>query len=166
MDERAIIKQGHNTHTEDLKICYVLFTIIIIVWHILMREYGNDSVTYFSKIFGTDKLINILMNRYDTWTSRVIIEAVLFPISTNVLIWKICNILMYILFIYSILCLTNYKYYKITFCLLLNYPIIEMSSAGWIATYVNYFWPLSAGTYALTSLHKIYDLPFISPGFS
>ena len=35
------------------------------------------------------------------------------------------------------------------------YPIMDMASAGWIATTLNYFWPLVLGTYSFVAIDKV-----------
>ncbi len=140
----------------QLVACYIIFLAIVIFWHLLMREYRGDAVNYFSHGLDSETLVDLLKDRYETWSSRVLIEAILYILSQNVVVWKVCNIVVYALFAYSLLRVTDFKAPKLTLGLWIIYPVIEMSTAGWIATYMNYFWPLAMGTFALISLHKIY----------
>lgn len=150
-------RAAHKIHIPQWAVWYVLFMIVIIFWHLLMHEYIGDAVTNFSKGLDSDTLINILKRRYNNWSSRVIIEGLLYLIARYVNLWKLCNIAVYALFAYSLLYLTDFKHPKLTLGLWLTYPVIEMASAGWIATYMNYFWPLAMCTYAMISLHKLYN---------
>ena len=52
--------------------------------------------------------------------------------------------------------LTHYKNNVMLIGLILMYPDIDMASAGWIATYINYLWPLTAGCISLIVLDKMY----------
>lgn len=70
------------------------------------------------------------------------------------LVWKICYVLMYVLWVYSLYKLTK-CYIGIIIGLAMLYPIIDMSSAGWIASSLNYFWPLVLGTYLFVAINKV-----------
>ena len=41
--------------------------------------------------------------------------------------------------------------------MILIYPIMQMNSAGWAATTINYMWPLATGLFALIPIRKIWD---------
>lgn len=110
---------------------YVLFLAVVVFWHLLMREYSGDAVNYFSKVMESDTLFNVLKNRYNEWSSRVFVEAILILLSKDVIVWKIFNIAVYALFAFSLMRLTNYKYPQLLFGLWIIYPVIEMQSAGW-----------------------------------
>ena len=135
----------------------VTFIIIILAYHLIMREYYGDSVSGFSHLLEGSSWIEILKQRYTTWSSRLIIEIPLIFFSTNLKmeLWSICNIAMYIILFTSLFELMNYKNALLIICLILLYPVIEMGSAGWIATYMNYFWPLSTGMFCFASLNRI-----------
>lgn len=151
------IKDYHKIKLPKWITWYILFLLVVIFWHILIREYYGDAISTFSKGLDSDTLIDILEERYNTWSSRVFVEALLYPLSRNITLWKICNIAIYALLGYSLLRLTNFKHPRLTLGLIIIYPIIEMASAGWIATYMNYLWPAAFIMYAMTGLQKIYN---------
>lgn len=136
----------------------VVFIAVIIVYHLLMREYIGDSVEFFSKFLENNTLRSVLHERYLTWTSRVIIEIPLILLSHNmhIIVWKVCDIAVWIALAWSLMYLTHHKNDGMVLGLILVYPVIEMASAGWMPTTINYLWPLTAGCIALVSLDKMY----------
>lgn len=137
---------------------FLLFIVVILAYHFLLREYIGDFREMFSPLMDTDTLGEALRKRYETWSSRVFIEAPLILLAHNngVLLWKVCNVFVWIALALSLMYLTHYKNNVMLIGLILMYPVIDMASAGWIATYINYLWPLTAGCIALVSLDKMY----------
>ena len=98
-----------------------------------------------------------LQIRYETWTSRIPIElAEIYLTRWNPIVWKTLNTLVVLLLIYSlgeVFTRGNKNDSVLIFMLLL--PILPLSmhkSAGWIATTINYLWPITAGVVALIPL--------------
>ena len=139
-------------------IAWLFFLGVIIGYHLLMREYRGDSINTFSKYLENNSLYEILVQRYNLWTSRVIIEIPLILLSHNmhIIVWKVCDIAVWIALAWSLMYLTHHKNDGMVLGLILVYPVIEMASAGWMPTTINYLWPLTAGCIALVSLDKMY----------
>lgn len=137
---------------------FLLFIVVILAYHFLLREYIGDFREMFSPLMDTDTLGEALRKRYETWSSRVFIEAPLILLAHNngVLLWKVCNVLVWIALALSLMYLTHYKNNAMLIGLILMYPVTDMASAGWIATYINYLWPLTAGCISLIALDKMY----------
>lgn len=57
---------------------FLLFIVVILAYHFLLREYIGDFREMFSPLMDTDTLGEALRKRYETWSSRVFIEAHLF----------------------------------------------------------------------------------------
>lgn len=128
------------------------FGVSLIILHISIRIYTGDD-NYFSTALNGVSLQDYLHRRYTQWSSRVVIEAILVYIAKNYVIWKACNIIMYALWAYSLYKITK-SYIGIIMGLTMLYPITDMLSAGWIATSLNYFWPLVLGTYSFVAVEK------------
>ena len=143
---------------------FVLFFFIIVLTHLCIREYNGDALTYFNKILDQYSYSGAAIMRYKTWTSRVIIEIPLYWFSHNLHLkaWAIVDILMLCILLLSLMKLTHYKHNKLVIFLILLYPMIEMNSAGWIATTINYLWPLALGCASLVLLDKLYHNEKIS----
>lgn len=135
---------------------FIFFLIILLLYHILMREYTGDAVRYFSKQLDEMSLMSYLSERYNTWSSRLFIEIPLVYLAAHMNLFRICNMIMYVIYVLSLNYLTHSKSPRLVFALVLMYPIREMASAGWIATCVNYLWPVALLTLACVSLEKMY----------
>ena len=136
----------------------ILFLIVILAYHFLLREYTGDFKEMFSQLMDKDTLGDALRKRYETWSSRVFIEAPLILLAHNnaVLLWKVCNIFVWLALALSLMYLTHYKNITMLIGLILMYPVTDMASAGWIATYINYLWSLTAGCISVIALDKMY----------
>ncbi|WP_125704614.1 DUF6056 family protein [Lacticaseibacillus daqingensis] len=58
----------------------------------------------------------------------------------------------------------NYKHNILVTGLILIYPVSQMSSAGWIATTVNYLWPAAMGAFALVYWMRLYQQKKVHTG--
>ena len=123
-----------------------------------VSPYTYDGV-YFAALKGN--IISIVINRYFTWTSRVIIESVMLFVLKNLngILWNIINALIIILLYYSLNKIFNKKkdlYIKyIISILIMLYSYNDMNTAGWSATTINYLWPLSLGIFSfIPIIHK------------
>lgn len=138
---------------------FVILLISTIVLHILININFGDEVEYFSKVLNQMSMMEFLNMRYKEWSSRLIIEGVLvFILQFSTICWKLINIGVIMLLAYSISYLTVNTYkcecnYFICGSILI-YPLIDMASAGWVATTTNYLWCLSLGLYTLISVKK------------
>lgn len=135
-----------------------LFMTVILIYHLLMREYTGDTVIWFSKFLNDGTLGEVLAMRYETWTSRLLIEAVenLLAHNYHIILWAVFNIIMYLLLALSLMYLTHHANDRLLLGMLLIYPVIEMGSAGWLPTYINYLWPLATACVAMIALDKMY----------
>lgn len=139
---------------------FLVYGLVLILFHVFMQEIVlQDVPRYFSKVLDTQSLPDFLSERYFGYSSRLVIEGTLVIVSRSMLLWKILDILVWILLAWSLAKLlhvtddTKMNWIVIGFVLL--YPMGEMSSAGWSATMTVYVWPLAFGLYALTILTRI-----------
>ena len=139
---------------------FFVFGAVMVFYHLLINETYGDAVVYFSKVLDTSSLTDYLSMRYTQWTSRLIIEGVLVYVSRSQLLWKILDCCMWMLLVVSMSSLTPSEHRTrnrwIIVLLWLMYPFWEMSSAGWIATTVNYCWPLALGVFSMTIIARMF----------
>ncbi|MEI8199508.1 MAG: DUF6056 family protein [Eubacteriales bacterium] len=139
---------------------FVIFAVGMSVIHAFMTMgFGDDSS--FSIVLSDNNVtvISYIITRYNLWSSRVFIEATLVLLARLPLLWKILDTAVVVLSAVSISKLiptvnarkTNW----IITCILFIYPFQQMSSAGWIATTLNYYWPLAFGLFAMIPIRKI-----------
>lgn len=132
----------------------LIFAVVQAVYHILMTEpEGSDAMWFFRNQLDAYSLKDYLTIRYETWASRIFIEAVLVYVSRNILLWKILDWAFWVFLAWAFIGLFPEEkqetagYLVIAF--LLFYPMWDLRTAGWIATSVNYSWPLALGVFSL-----------------
>lgn len=136
----------------------ILLTIIMIAFHLRFQITGDDF--YFSNVLNSDSIVKYLINRYNSWTGRLIIEFFLASIlSIGFWLWKIIDIIVVDILYIVIAKLINsedqeYINWLILIFILL-YKFTAMRSAGWAATTLNYLWPLSFGLASLIPIKKL-----------
>ena len=152
------MKKKINTTRKKLLYYFVVFFIILIIHQLF--HFMNDDITYFSKILNEYNITDFVSQRYNTWTSRIIIEVVLINITRNIYVWRILNSLVITLLIYTINKIfynsNQTKYIYISSLIFFLYPYYQMSEAGFAATTLNYLWPLTFLLYALIPFQNIY----------
>lgn len=162
------IKDGINKIFDgDYRGIAILFVLQLILL-ITIKPIRYDDAFYIESITGIP-ILNFVLNRYQTWTSRVLIEAtlgIIFRFSKY--IWIFGTVFCMTLIGYAISKIFVKKENKkelimMVLWLVLLYPIERMSSAGWAATTVNYVWPMAFGLFSLISLRKVWDKEKIKP---
>ena len=124
---------------------FVAAALAAVLWHVILSTNVGDDMVYFKTLLdGNSSLGEILAHRYETWSSRMVIEAVLIPLVHCPLLWKILDIVIFTslpVLLCGLLGVTGRGRWFVTGLVLL-YPFADMASAGWIATTTNYLWPL------------------------
>ena len=132
----------------------VIFAAVIILFHISFNVYSGDDMM-FANALKENNLFEYLGIRYETWSSRTVVEGLLALLAPHIGLWRILNAGVYALLAYSLYKLTNKSSLLGVYIFILIYPITYMGSAGWIATMLNYMWPVAFGMYSLVALNKL-----------
>ena len=152
------MKKNINVTSKKLMYYIVVFFIILLIHQLF--HFMNDDITYFSKVLNEYTIQSFVNERYNTWTSRIIIEVVLINITRNIYVWRILNSLVITLLIYTINKIfynsNQKKYIYISSLIFFLYPYYQMSEAGFAATTLNYLWPLTFLLYAFIPFQNIY----------
>jgi hypothetical protein len=136
---------------------FVIFFLIMFIWHFMLHPKNDDL--WFSAKFFEQNIFSYLTWRYETWTSRVLIEFLLVPLAgLPRMIWNFLDSIVFVLIAVLIPKITlntkNIKEKKLIIynslsCILVLIYIFTisngLSSAGYIATTLNYTWPLFFG---------------------
>lgn len=139
---------------------FILFILEIVLSIFITPNKFDDA--YFIEQVTNNSILSFVKDRYNWWSSRVIIEFVLcFVLKTSKYLWVILEALMVTLAGYSISKIfikdnKNENTVMLIF-MILAYPLNTMASAGWAATTVNYMWPLATALFALIPIRKIWD---------
>lgn len=124
-----------------------LVLVFYAVLHIFTNRFLLDDI-YLGEIYSAGKLFDALKFRYESWTSRIVIElfyALLMRLPFPV--WQILDTLMYCI-IY--ICLWKILNVEDRNCLFLamavcSYIFLQMASAGWVITSVTYVGTMATG---------------------
>ncbi len=138
---------------------FVLLAAGGLLLHVFLILNWGDDVFFRDSIQPENvTLLSFLIERYFRWSSRLIIEAVMVIVTHAPILWWFLDTAVMVLAAHSLSRLlpgmdkkTNY----LLVCLVFIYPFIDMRTAGWIATTMNYIWPLAFGLYAMLSIKKI-----------
>lgn len=153
-------KSKKNIYGIMMVVNFVFFALM----HATFVGFTNDD-SYFVILRGEwSSLLDLLVYRYRTDSSRVLSEAILFTLVKYPFIcWQILDVLICVLTYHSLtVLLVNNKYSKdnvLVFLAFAIYPFMHMGSAGWICTSLNYLWPLATLLYVLSIAYRrvLYD---------
>jgi len=140
----------------------ILYTVVVALYQLVMKEYTGDTVSFFARAIdhlSISSLVEILISRYMTWTSRILIEIPLFILAhgMHMVLFGILNVLVHIMLLLALMKLTDYKHNRLLVCLLIMYPVALFCGSGWMTAYITYFWPLSLSIVSMVSLKKMYE---------
>lgn len=138
----------------------ILFLILIafFLFNFFMTNLAGDDVHYLRYV-NTDGYLNTLILRYQTWSSRLVIEFFLMLFSKNFLLWRLLNS---IVMFGTVILMCKYIFKKIeakslllVFAIYCFIPLHIMGETGWIATSINYHWPVF---FAMIAFYPFYQL--------
>lgn len=126
---------------------------IILIYIICIKEpEGGDAFVNFRYI--TD-YTEVLLIRWNVWTSRMLIELPLYVLAKYPFVWKVCNFGIFGILIYGFKRIFKRVPEYLIACLMLLYPISQMGTSGWIAVLMNYMWPLAFCFISLIFIDKL-----------
>ncbi len=158
---KAVAGSGKETRRASLLsrvLPYALLLAVSLAVHLILRPNYGDDMNFQNALDGTS-LLSWLQLRYASWSSRLVIEAVLvLLLKLPALLWVAVDMAMLLLLYISMKRLlapeASRKESLILALLLCCYPYSHMGSAGWITTTVLYWWPLSTAAYALSGMAR------------
>ncbi|WP_010249424.1 DUF6056 family protein [Acetivibrio cellulolyticus] len=139
---------------------FVVFTLGMLLFHSTIKLGWGDDHEYLMVLNKSNlNVMPFIIHRYFNWSSRVIIEPFLIKLVHFQWLWRILDTAVMVIMSVSISKLipssdirrSNWIIAGIIFI----YPISHMSTAGWIATTMNYSWPLAFGLFSMIPIKKI-----------
>lgn len=123
---------------------YFVFFVIIFLFHLFFANPFNDD-SFFLEHSSSDTLFGFLKLRYETWTSRLLLETLIyFAFKANLILWKFFDSIFLTGIVYYISRLSvpaekkNLSFLAILYCFLI--PVKMLNSAGWVTTTITYSW--------------------------
>lgn len=138
---------------------FIPLFLLYLVFYLFCTSLTSDDL-YFSEVLKNDSLFHWLSVRYQSWSSRLIIETLLTVLFTLPLwIFRLLNVF----FIAAVgICLSRiFNPSKAQWLnwfiviLIFLYPMRHLHSAGWFTTSINYIWPLSCLLISLLPAQKL-----------
>ena len=128
---------------------FLFYFFILFIYHFLMPFVGDDLT--FQHSLNNQNILNWITQRYQNWSGRIAIEF-LIPILPRLpyFVFKIFNIFIWGIVLFSFCFILNVQTQKertLLVILLLFFPFWQLNSAGWIATALNYLWPMAGILY-------------------
>lgn len=135
-------------------IMMIVNLIFFAAMHATFVGFTNDDSYFVILRSEYNSLIDLLVFRYQTDSSRVLSEAILFTlIKCPFIIWQIFDVGICVLIYHCLATLFVDDKYSMdnvwVFMAFASYPFMHVGSAGWICTTLNYLWPLATLLYAL-----------------
>ena len=139
---------------------FVVLTLGMLIFHSTIKLGWGDDHDYTMVLNkGNLNVIPFIIHRYYNWSSRLIIESFLIILVHFQWLWRILDTAVMVIISVSISKLIPSSDIRksnwIIAGLVFIYPISHMNSAGWIATTMNYSWPLAFGLFSMIPIKKI-----------
>ena len=101
-------------------------------------------------------VLSFLKTRWETWSSRLLIEGTLCAVTHSIWAWRVLDSLAMVLLAYALCrlagCAQRPGMLALSACLVTAIPFAVLRSTGWMATSLNYYWPLACTAGALIPL--------------
>lgn len=127
-----------------------------LVMHLNADNLLADDWYYFGVLNSGQNPIDFLAERWNTWSSRLLIEGAMVFTTHSIWAWRVLDSLMTALMAWALCRLADGKtrpgLLALSCLLVTAIPFAILRSTGWQATSMNYYWPLSCGFMALIPL--------------
>ena len=152
------IKEFFKPNIRKVVLILFILELMINIW-IVPNQY--DGVFFIEKMQEMS-LGEFIGMRYETWTSRLILEIVTCVLLMSPSIfWILINTIMTTMIGYSIIKIfvknDDPKFSWMTMAFVLIYPIYKVSSSGWGVGSIVYIWPLAMLLFSCIAIKKIFD---------
>lgn len=139
---------------------YVAMFLALLAYHLFLNTRGGDD-EYFSNRALYDNWYEVMKFRYDTWSSRTLVEIVLLVMmKLPGIVWCVLSSAALTSIAYNLSRLLTNHALKTRIISVLCVGLIPMAllkDAGWVTTTVNYGFPMAALLFALYPIKYMID---------
>ena len=152
------MRMSKRLQSKRVRCALVLFVLFAVqmVMHLNVDNILLDDWVFFSVLDGGQNILDFLAARWQTWSSRLLIEGVLALITHSIWAFRFLDSAVMVLMAWSLARLANSEdrplMLALASCLVTAIPFAVLRSTGWMATSLNYYWPLAATLTALIPL--------------
>lgn len=129
---------------------FAVFFVFALIAHLFLPlNWGDD------KVFGTEA--SMPLNEFLYGSSRILTDTLTYIFNKYNILWRLLNpcVLTMLPYVLSKLLSVKSKAVQATLCLLILFPTMTIVDAGFIATTVNYLWPITFGLINLLIFQNI-----------
>lgn len=136
--KQNFIEQFLLSNSKKIAITSILFILAFFIFSPL----SQDDIEYFAL---QNTSLDWLYDRYNNWSSRVVIESILPFLTNNEYVFKFLNVVIFLSTPVAVYLLSDRYRLTPVFCLLAVaiFPFYKLTSAGYAATVTNYFYPIA-----------------------
>lgn len=139
--------------------CALVLLILLLVQLVMHMNCDNlllDDWVFEDVLSRGESVPAFLKTRWETWSSRLLIEGALVFVTHSIWVWRVLDSLMMVLLAYALCrlagCAQRPGMLALSCCLVTAIPFAVLRSTGWMATSLNYYWPLACTAGALIPL--------------
>lgn len=143
---------------------YIICGMVMIFYHVEGYEVLYDDILVADKMPDTfsELIANIDVLAYENWSSRVLVNPLIWIVSFfGVPVWLVLDILVILFTFWGINRLLfkgkDIKFTYITLLVFLLFPFYIDITAGWVVTTMTYLWPLAAVIAACFTIRNYFD---------
>lgn len=136
-------------------VLFVLFAVQMLM-HMNVDNLLLDDWAFFAVMETGESVPAWLLGRWNGWSSRILIEAILCLLTHSIWAFRVLDSAAMVLMAWALTRLAGCEkrpgMLAIASMLVTTIPFAILRSTGWMATSLNYYWPLSASAAALIPL--------------
>ena len=152
----------------------LLFLAILLFYHFLM-QWGKGDDAFYARILSgapgemvaqyqvmdnpVSTWLHFLVTDYTEWSSRVVLESISIILLQFPLLWKLLNIGIWMLLLWSFLYLMEIGEREtgvlIAVACVMQMPFYASGETGWVTTGSGYVWTFSLGLYAAVIIKDV-----------
>lgn len=136
-------------------VLFVLFFVQMLM-HMNVDNLLLDDWAFYAVLVEGHSIPIWIFNRWQTWSSRVLIESMLCLITYSIWAFRVLDSAVMVLMAWSLCRLSGSEersdMLALSSLLVTTIPFSVLRSTGWMATSLNYYWPLTAAAVALIPL--------------
>lgn len=144
---------------------FLVLGIVFFIFHLMLPHINDDLVIEEGMEFTSitpHYIFYLIVSKYQEWSSRIFINVMtLIMGKLPHILWVLADTGMVVLAAVSIKALAGSEKSRqdswFIISLIFLYPFVHMSTAGWKATTITYFWSLSLGLFAMIPIRKWMD---------
>ena len=139
--------------------CALVLLVLLLVQLVMHMNCDNlllDDWVFEDVLTRGGSVLSFLKTRWETWSSRLLIEGMLCAVTHSIWAWRVLDSLAMVLLAYALCrlagCAQRPGMLALSACLVTAIPFAVLRSTGWMATSLNYYWPLACTAGALIPL--------------